>query len=468
MSNTFTTEFMMISNPGTILFLLGLFLMFGVIHYLYKKKQWNFSLIVMIGTLLGLLLGFLMQVAASFPSAPLDITFIKETTTWYALFGNGYIDLIKMLVVPLVIVSILQVIIHMKHGKTMGKLIKTTIVITMTMVAVSSIVGIVVATIFQLGAGTTPITDSTAAAKEITSVAETLRGLIPSNIVSAMVNNNIIGLVIFASLLGTAIWYVNLEYPDIAKPLYTGITALHKAMINMSLLILDFMPYAVIALLANTIATRGLRSIIDAGMFILALYVAVAVQFIIQLIALALFGIHPIHYLRKSCSTMLLAFTSRSSVGCLPSTIHTLTNQLGVEESTANFVAGFGTTAGMQGCAGIFPSMLIIYVANLTGTPINVTLIAMTVIVVTIGSLGIAGIPGTATMSASVGLSGVGMASYFPLISPILSIDPIIDMGRTFLNVTGSMTNALLVDKKLGTLRMNDYAAHNTTLEEIM
>lgn len=206
------------------------------------------------------------------------------------------------------------------------------------------------------------------------------------------------------------------------------------------------------ALLANTIAQRGLSSILDVGKFIIALYLAVAIQFVIQLILLAVHGLNPVTYMKKSFATMLMAFTSRSSVGCLPMTIETLTKKLGVDEGTASFVAGFGTTAGMQGCAGVFPSLLIIYVCNVTGTPIDITMIVMTIIVVTIGSLGIAGIPGTATMAASVGLSGVGMASQFAMVSPILAIDPIIDMPRTMLNVTGSLTNALVVDKHMGTL----------------
>lgn len=148
---------------------------------------------------------------------------------------------------------------------------------------------------------------------------------------------------------------------------------------------------------------------------------------------------------------LILAFTSRSSVGCLPVTIETLVKKLGVNQGTASFVAGFGTTAGMQGCAGIFPSLLIVYVCNLTGSPMDFSMIIMTVIVVSLGSLGIAGIPGTATMAASVSLSGVGMASFFGLIGPILAIDPLIDMARTMLNVAGSVVNALVIDKQLGT-----------------
>ena len=217
------------------------------------------------------------------------------------------------------------------------------------------------------------------------------------------------------------------------------------------------MPYAVIALLANTIAQRGIESIKEVGIFIIALYVAVIIMFIIQLIAISLFGINPIIYLKKGVAVMVLAFTSRSSVGCLPLTIETLVDKMGVNDGTASFVGGFGTTAGMQGCAGVFPALLLVFVCNVTGTPMDITFIVMALVVIVIGSFGIAGIPGTATMAASVALSGVGMASLFPTISPILAIDPIIDMGRTLLNVTGSMTNALIVDKSLGQLNMEHF-----------
>lgn len=184
-------------------------------------------------------------------------------------------------------------------------------------------------------------------------------------------------------------------------------------------------------------------------------------MFIIQLIALALFGYNPLIYLKKAISVMVLAFTSRSSVGCLPVTIETLVDKMGVNDGTASFVAGFGTTAGMQGCAGIFPALLLIFVANVTGMQIDFTFIGMAIIVVTLGSLGIAGIPGTATMAASVALSGVGMASSFPLVSPILAIDPIIDMGRTLINVTGALTNAMIVDKILGEVNMEQFKNMN-------
>ncbi|MGO5116294.1 cation:dicarboxylate symporter family transporter [Candidatus Avoscillospira sp. LCP25S3_F1] len=465
MQSAFFQDFLSISDGRTVLFLVVLAALFYVIHILYHKKHMDFAVVVMIGTGLGLVLGLAIQLVAGFPDAPMEVRFVSEVTTWFAMVGSGYINLIKMIVVPLVMVSILQVIINMQQGKTMSKLVKTTIAVTMSMVAVAAVVGVAVGMIMGVGEGSTSVAGD-ATAKEITPVATTVKNLIPGNIVEAMVNSNIIGLVIFSAFLGLAIWWINHEDPDDAKPLYDLINKSHKAMINMALLILDYMPWAVMALLANTIAQRGLSSILEVGKFIIALYIAAAVQFVVQLVLLAVHGLNPAIYMKKSFATMLMAFTSRSSVGCLPLTIETLTKKLGVNQGTASFVAGFGTTAGMQGCAGIFPALLIVYVCNVTGTPLDITMIVMTIFVVAIGSLGIAGIPGTATMAASVGLSGVGMGAQFAMVSPILAIDPIIDMPRTMLNVTGSLTNAIVVDKHMGSLdekAYNDKATVHTT-----
>ncbi len=456
MIDEFLQSFLMISDYRTIIFLAILGVLFWVIHYLYRVRKMGFSLVVFIGMILGALLGLVMQIAAGFPDDPTKVTFIKETTYRFQMFGGGYIDLIKMIVVPLVIVSIANVIVNMDSNQGVSKLVKRTIAVTMIMVAISAAIGVFLGIFFDIGGGLNAVAGE-AKAKDLVSVASTLRALIPGNLVDAMVKNNIIGMVIFGAIIGRAIWWIKADQPKMEEFMHKLVNGLHKTLMNMALLILDYMPWAVIALLATTIAQKGLQSIISVGEFILVLYLAIAIQFIIQLIAVSLHGINPIFYLKKSLALLVLAFTSRSSVGCLPVTIETLVKKLGVNQGTASFVAGFGTTAGMQGCAGIFPSLLIVYVCHLTGTPMDFSMIIMTIIVVSLGSLGIAGIPGTATMAASVSLSGVGMASSFALIGPILAIDPLIDMARTMLNVSGSVTNALMIDKQLGTFDENIY-----------
>lgn len=460
MNSVFFKEFLMVSDLKTIAFLIVLAIVMFMVNKLPKQK-FNFSAKVMIATVIGLILGLVIQFVAGFPVNPIDLVFVRETTLWYSLFGGGFISLVRMLVIPLVMVSIIHVIINMKEEANLGQLVKRSLSIIMIMVAISVVVGLIFGIVFKIGklddVAVVSANESARKIREIKNVVDTLKALIPANPIGAMVNLNIVGLVIFSAIVGVAAKRMSKKYMDIVKPFFDFINALQKIIISMAMSIIKWMPLAVIPLLANTIAQRGIGAIMEVVKFILVLYLATAVMFIIQMLAVLLFGLNPFIYVKKSISLIILAFTSRSSVGCLPVTISTLTNKLGVSETTASFVASFGTTAGMQGCAGIFPALTIIFVTNMSGHPIDMTLITMTLIVVTIGSLGIAGVPGTATIAASVGLSGTGLASLFPLVNPILAIDPIIDMPRTMLNVIGSVTNALMVDKSLGNIDMNKY-----------
>ena len=461
MNNVFFEQFLMISDLKTVGFLVALLVILYLINMLPKKK-FNFSAKVMVATVVGLILGLAIQVVAGFPEDPMKLVFVRETTLWYSLLGGGFISLIRMLVIPLVMVSIIHVIINMKEDANLGDLVKRSLVITLVMVAISVGVGLLLGNIFQVGklssdAVATVATTGGRQIREVSNIVDTLKALIPSNPVEAMVKLNIVGLVIFSAVVGVAAKRMSKKYMDIVKPFFDLINAAQKIIVSMAMSIIRWMPLAVVPLLANTIAQKGIGAIAEVGKFIAVLYLATAIMFVIQMVAVAFFGLNPFTYVKKSISLMILAFTSRSSVGCLPVTISTLTNKLGVSESTASFVASFGTTAGMQGCAGIFPALTIVFVTNMSGHSVDMTLIVMSIIVVAISSLGIAGIPGTATMAASVALSGTGLAAMFPLINPILAIDPIIDMPRTMLNVIGSVTNALMVDKSLGNLNTEVY-----------
>lgn len=458
MNNVFFQNFLMISDIKTIIFLAILFLLISVVNRLPKQK-FNFSAKVMVATFIGLLLGLAIQITAGFPNNPMEFTFVRESTLWFSLLGGGFISLVRMLVIPLVMVSIIHVIINMKEDANLGDLVKRTLTITLSMVAISVAVGLALGVLFNVGhvEGGSMLAEGTSKIREVKNIVTTLKALIPSNPVEAMVNLNIVGLVIFSAIVGVAAKRMSKKYMAIVKPFFDLINALQKIIVSMAMSIIKWMPAAVIPLLANTIAQKGISAIAEVGKFILVLYLAVAIMFVIQMFAVALFGMNPFTYVKKSISLLILAFTSRSSVGCLPVTISTLTNKLGVSESTASFVGSFGTTAGMQGCAGVFPALTIVFVTHMSGNSVDMTLFAMSVIVVAISSLGIAGIPGTATMAASVGLSGTGLAALFPMINPILAIDPIIDMPRTMLNVIGSVTNALMVDKSLGQIDMAMY-----------
>ena len=291
------------------------------------------------------------------------------------------------------------------------------------------------------------IIEGTNEIREITPVVDTLRGLLPSNPVAAMAEGNVVAVVIFAAFIGNSMKILNKKYSDVIQPVTDLVNASYKIITSLAMTVIKFMPYAVVALLANTIAGRGISAIKEVVGFILALYVSIIIVFIIHLIIIAILGLNPIIYVKNAMEPLILAFTSRSSLGTLPVTIEALTDKMGVDNGIASFVGSLGSNMGMNGCAAIYPALMAVTLANMSGTKMDVSFYGMLIVIIVIGSLGIAGLPGSATMAVSVAISGMGMGAYFPLAGGIIAIDPILDMGRTMLNVNGTMVTAVAVGK---------------------
>lgn len=445
MSNTFLSEFLLITNIHTVLMIFLLIGVFLIISKMSKKLKFNKLMITSI--FIGLILGIFIQAVVKFPSDPTSIAWINEITAWYGLFGNGFMDLLKMIVVPLVLVSIIRVIMNMKDDN-LGKLTFRSMTMFFVTTAIAAIIAIVVANLFKLGTNL-EVVNSSNEVRKIVSLPSTIRGLLPSNPVQAMAEGNTVAVVIFAVFLGLAIRRLRRKYMDIIKPFIDLVEAFYKIIVSVAITVIKMMPYAVVPLMASTIASRGVKSLLDVTDFILALYISVVIMFLVHIIIIAASGMNPITYIKNSSKALILAFTSRSSLGTLPVTMEVLTDNLNVDLGTASFVTSLGSNMGMNGCAGIYPALVSVMIANMAGVQMNFTFYVMLIIVITISSLGIAGIPGTATMAVSVVISGMGMASYFPLAGAIIAIDPILDMGRTMLNVNGAMTAAVAVDNSL-------------------
>lgn len=455
MESTFLSEFLFITNIKTISFIAILVAIFVLVRKMEKKKV-KFSTRMISAMGIGLVLGLFIQLVAGFPKDPSSIRWIEEVSKWYGLIGNGFMDLLKMLVVPLIFVSIIRVIINMKDGVNLGKLTLKSLTVLLGTTTLAAIVGLVVGNLFNLGAGEVLITSNTDI-REITSIVDTLRGLLPSNPVNAMAEGNIVAVVIFAAFIGTSMKRLNKKYSDVIKPVWDLVEASYKIITSVAMTVIKFMPYAVVALLANTIAARGVGAILGVVDFIIALYVSVAIMFIIHLIIIALNGLNPFKYVKNVMEPLILAFTSRSSLGTLPVTIETLTEKAGVDNGVASFVGSLGSNAGMNGCAAIYPALMAVTVANMSGTPMDFSFYGMLLVIIVISSLGIAGLPGTATMAVSVVISGMGMGAAFPLVGGIIAIDPILDMGRTMLNVNGTMVTAVTVANSFGDINKEKF-----------
>ena len=442
MDSTFLEKFLMISNYQTILFIGILFLIFFGLNSMAKRKV-KFSTRMLLSTAIGLLLGLLIQFFANFPNDPSSVQWITEVSKWYGLFGNGFMDLLKMLVAPIVFISITRVIMNMNKEDNVAKLTTLSITGLLSLTTISALIGILVANVMKLGVNSNIVENTETTLREVAPLADTLRGLLPSNIVSSMAEGNVIAIVIFATFIGLSIRILKVKKYESIKVFIDFIEASYTIMTSVAITVIKFMPYAVVALLANVIASRGVSSLVEVASFIIAVYISVAIAFLVQIIIVASFKLNPIQYLKNVMEALILAFTSRSSLGTLPVTIRVLTENAGVKEGTATFVGSLGSNMGMNGCAGVYPALMAVTLANMVGRELDLSFYVMLIIVIVISSLGIAGLPGTAIMSVSVVISGIGLGEFFPLAAGIIAIDPILDMARTMLNVNGTLTTAV-------------------------
>ncbi|WP_288842589.1 cation:dicarboxylate symporter family transporter [uncultured Deefgea sp.] len=457
----FFENFLSITHYQTLIAIALLLASFWVLKQLQNKKI-DFSKRMLVSLVLGSGLGLLVQASVGFPEQA--NTWMQETATWYGLAGRAFIAFIRMLVIPLIFVSIVKVILDFSGKEDLPKIAFRGIFWLLFTTALACVLGIVLANAFGLGYGVSAVT-GTAEIKQYTNLVDTIVRLIPSNIVVAMHGENIVGLVIFSALLGVAATRMEKKNPEVIGAFKTLIFGLHKIVMSVAMTVIKFMPYAVVALLARTIVSNGIPAILEVSSFVAAIYIAMALIMLLHIIIVALHGVSPTMFVKKSIGTWLMAFTSRSSVGTLPMTISTLTNRMGVNSGTSNLVGSLGSTIGMNGCAGFFPAMIVVMVAHMVGIETNLQFYIMMLIVVTIGSIGIAGIPGTATVAATIALSGMGMGEHFALIGMVLAIDPVIDMARTLANVSGTMSAAVATDREMGLMDMTVFNDPNAGLD---
>ncbi|HHD0454392.1 TPA: cation:dicarboxylase symporter family transporter [Campylobacter coli] len=451
MDKQFFQMFLMFSQIQTVAIVAVLFVIFYILKKMRDKKV-NFSLRMLFALFIGLGFGFALQYLAQFPDSKEASTIIwyNEARHWFGFVSSIFVAFIKMLVIPLVGICIVKVIIEIDKNIKISSLLSISLFWILFSTAIAASLGILLAYNFQLGDNFT-VHEETRQIREIQTFSSIILGLIPSNIISVMNKENIIAIVIFAFFVGICAKKVSKkeEYTQAFQTFENFVLVFYNIMMNMTATVIRFMPYAVVCMMANVLLSNGFEAIKTAGLFIILIYIAMFIMFGVHFLLLASQGLNPIKYAKKAFPVWLFAFSSRSSLGTLPMTTSTLQNKFGVNPAVANFVASIGTTTGLNGCAGYFPAMAAIFVAFATHTPIDFTFALMIVLVAVIGSLGIAGVPGSATMAASIMLAGIGFGNNFVMLSLILAIDPIIDMARTASNVSGAMTSALCTAKNL-------------------
>ncbi|HDJ3353558.1 TPA: L-cystine transporter [Staphylococcus aureus] len=418
---------------------------FIVILHMMARKHISFAKRVFTALGIGIVFGVLLHLVYGTHS-----NVITSTSDWFNIVGQGYVALLQMIVMPLIFISIVAAFTKIQIGEKFAKIGSLIFIFLIGTVTIAAIVGVVYALMFGLDASTINLGNAEQArGSEIAKQAKDLTAhTLPQQILELLPKNpfldftgqratSTIAVVIFASFIGFAYLRVARKQPDHGELLKRAIDAIYSLVMAIVTFVLRLTPYGVLAIMANTLSTSDFGVIWTLGKFLIASYAALITMYIIHLIILSLLGISPIRYIKKTLEVLIFAFTSRSSAGTLPLNVQTQTRRLGVPEGIANFAATFGLSIGQNGCAGIYPAMLAIMVAPVANVEIDLQFIVTLIAVVIISSFGVAGVGGGATFASILVLSTLNLP--VALAGVLISVEPLIDMGRTALNVNDSM-----------------------------
>ncbi|MGL6161939.1 L-cystine transporter [Microbulbifer sp.] len=422
----------------------------------WHRRHERLAPAVFAGLLLGVAFGGLLQLARRWGADP------AEVLPWIGVLGDGYVNLLHLLVMPLVLISILGAVVRVSNTQALGKISVSVLAVLLGTTAVAALVGVLMAQLFGLSA--TGLVEGAREAARVEmlsqrmgqvsglSIPEILISFVPRNIFSDLAGSrdtSVIAVVVFAVLLGLAALGVRREHPEEGAQIENFVHLAQVWVMKLVRLVMAFTPYGVMALVAALIAKSSWADIFNLFSFVLASFAAIALMFVVHGLLLLVNGISPLHYFTKVWPVLVFAFSSRSSAATIPLNVETQIDELRNSPAIANFSASFGATIGQNGCAGIYPAMLAVMVAVPMGIDVlDPVWLATLVAVVVISSFGIAGVGGGATFAALVVLPAMGLP--VTIAALLISVEPLIDMARTALNVNGAMTAGTLTQRWLG------------------
>ncbi|AQW23548.1 dicarboxylate/amino acid:cation symporter [Clostridium perfringens] len=399
--------------------------------YKIRKITNKFSFATLTALTLGVVLGIIF----------------KENILFLDTVGKAYMSLIKMIVVPLVVTSLITSIVRLENLDTLKSIGLKTFTVLLGTTGAAAFIGIIVASSLNLGQGLSFIGAENFKAREIPGFSKVLIDMLPSNPLAAIVENKIIPIVIFSMFIAIALVIEDNINKEKAKPFKDFILSAYDIVLRITKMVLRIIPYGVFALIATAAAKNGMDTLMSLIWVILAVYIAAFLQFLFVYTPLIIFvaRMNPLKFFKGIFPAQVVAFTSQSSYGTLPVTIKSLVEGVGVSENIASFVAPLGSTIGLNGCGGFYPAIVAIFAANVFNVELTIYSYILIVLTAIISSIGIAGVPGSATMSTTVMLTALGLP--IEALAMVIAVDSIIDMIRTATNVTGASVAALIVDQ---------------------
>ncbi len=404
-----------------------------------------------------------------------------DAKSWFQPLGDLYITLIKMIAVPLVFFAVINAVASLHGQKSIAALGGRTFLWFAITAVCAVAVGLAVGTVLQPGVLQIPLTvDPAFVPKDIPSPVQVLLNVVPSNPFHALTGigitknaagetvlaagkGSILPVIFFAALVGFAMVKLG-DKVALARKLAGEASDIS---IQLTKFVLEMTPLGTFGLIAALVGAYGFEKLLPLGNFVLALYVACALHIVVVYGGLLLaHGLNPLKFFRGAAPGMQVAFVSSSSFASLPSSLRSVTHNLGVDKDYAAFAVPLGASIKMDGCGAIYPALCAVFIAQYTGMPLTPEQYLIVMIASVLGSFGTAGVPGTATVMATVVLSAAGLP--LEVIGYLYAIDRVLDMMRTMTNVTGQMLVPVLVAKQTGLLDPAVYerASSNVGIEE--
>lgn len=400
-------------------------------HPSSDKKKLGLTPKIIIALVLGILAGVLLQNYADIANS-----YIKP-------FGTIFLNLIKMIVVPLVIFSIMQGIISLKDIKKVESIGIKTLIFYMCTTAFAVTFGLLIANVFHVGGGFSLDTASLTTYTGNTtspSLMDTFVNIFPSNFVEPLLNATMLQVIVIALFFGFGI----IAAGENGKPAADFVNSMSEVCIKIMGMIIQLSPIGVFALITPVVAVNGISVLLPLLKLIIVAYTACILHMVLVYSGAVkvMAGMNPLKFFKGMSTAMLFAFSSSSSVGTLPFNME-CTQKLGAKKEVASFVLPLGATINMDGTA-IYQGVCAIFIAQIFGINLSISQQLMIILTATLASVGTAGVPGSGVIMLTMVLQSVGL----PLegIALVTGIDRILDMARTTVNITGDAACTICVD----------------------
>ncbi|QEN05070.1 dicarboxylate/amino acid:cation symporter [Thiospirochaeta perfilievii] len=423
---------------------LGVFLVLLLGLGLIKSKTGlSFSTRVFISMVLGIALGLGIYFTT-------DVEVAGGIRKWLSLVGYGYVDLLKMLILPLVPASIISGLLKLSDTSELKTMGVRTISLFLFTAVLASIIGIVIASILGVGSGVVVGELKPREASSVVDLFSQFRSFIPSNPVKSAVDMKIIPLVVFSIFIGVAAVIESGKNSIKIEPFKAFIDSFLVIVTRLTKLVIKLTPYGVLGLTSYWLSNSGLSAIRGLALFVVGIIIACLIQVFVVYggLLVTTAKVNPIRFFRAASPAMLLAFTSRSSLGTLTLTVSTMIDRLKIKPRVANFVGPIGAVMNMDACGGIFPAVVSIFAANAFDIELSTLQYILIVVVSVFASVGSAAVPMGATAFTIVTLTTVGLP--VEAVGLVSGVDFLVDMFRTATNVTGDLTASVVVGNSLG------------------